>query len=168
MPSATETSNLPESSSTTLKLVEATDAEMIESSTLGSVSWRGPLDIDGYLRREAHLRNQTLTRNGGITYWVLVDSEAPPVAKGIRRILASCETIRKRALIAQSDGHFKEVISHGIGSVYCNPAYRGRGYAQRMLVELAKNLDTWHQKEGDRADFSVLWSDIGKVRCHLC
>ncbi|KAL8780797.1 MAG: hypothetical protein Q9213_006298 [Squamulea squamosa] len=157
--------NLPESSAATLQLVQATELEMIESSTLGSISWKGPLDTNEYLHREAHLRDQTLTRHGGITYWVLVDTAATPSSQGSRRILASCETIRKRALVAQPGEAVREVISHGIGSVHCNPAYRGRGFARRMMVELAKKLDTWQQKEGERADFTVLWSDIGKVWC---
>ncbi|KAL8705052.1 MAG: hypothetical protein Q9201_001822 [Fulgogasparrea decipioides] len=74
MPSAVEVVDLPKSSSATLRLVQASEAEMIESSTMGATSWRGPLNVGSYLRREAHLRNQVLTRNGGITYWVLVDT----------------------------------------------------------------------------------------------
>lgn len=135
---------------------------MVESSTMNAMSWRGPIDVDAYLRREAHLRTTEMNRNGGITYWILVDTAAATGSDGMQRILSSCETIRKHALIAQSNGTVKDVICHGIGSVFCHPAYRGRGYAQRMLLELAKNLDTWQQNEGDNADFSVLWSDIGK------
>ncbi|KAL9603223.1 MAG: hypothetical protein Q9179_002262 [Wetmoreana sp. 5 TL-2023] len=166
MPSAVEVVDLPKSSSATLRLVQASEAEMIESSTMGATSWRGPLNVGSYLRREAHLRNQVLTRNGGITYWVLVDTAVRPAPGHTRTILSSCETIRKRGLVVQPNGEVKDVISHGIGSVFCNPAYRGRGYAQRMLVELAKNLDTWQQKDGDVAHFSVLWSDIGTVRIY--
>ncbi|KAL8692597.1 MAG: hypothetical protein Q9218_002413 [Villophora microphyllina] len=167
MPSAVDTMDLPRSSLPTLKLVQASEAEMIESSTMNAISWRGPLSIDAYLRREAHLRETDLNRDGGITYWVLVDTAASPSKKSVRRILSSCETLRKRALIAPPDGRVRDVTCHGIGSVYCHPAYRGRGYAKRMLAELAKNLDTWQQKEGDSADFSVLWSDIGKSEVNV-
>lgn len=163
MPSANGPTDLPDSASPTLRLVQANEAEMIESSTMNADSWRGSLDVNAYLEREAHLRNTNLNRNGGITYWILVDTAASPTVEGVRRILASCETLRKRALVARSDGHLWEIISHGIGSVYCNPAFRGRGYAQRMLAELAKILDTWQQKEGACPHFTVLWSDIGKV-----
>ncbi|KAI4255538.1 MAG: hypothetical protein LQ352_002526 [Teloschistes flavicans] len=163
MPSVDDTMELPEGTSATLKLVQASGAEMIESSTMNAISWRGPVDVDAYLRREAHLRTTDLNRDGGITYWILVDTAAATGSNGRRRILSSCETIRKRALVAQSSGRVKDVISHGIGSLYCHPAYRGRGYAQRMLVDLAKILDTWQQNEGDSTDFSVLWSDIGGV-----
>ncbi|KAL8775803.1 MAG: hypothetical protein Q9194_003620 [Teloschistes cf. exilis] len=163
MPSAVDTTELPKGTSPTLKLVQASGAEMVESSTMNAMSWRGPIDVDAYLRREAHLRTTEMNRNGGITYWILVDTAAATGSDGMQRILSSCETIRKQALIAQSNATVKDVICHGIGSVFCHPAYRGRGYAQRMLVELAKNLDTWQQNEGDNADFSVLWSDIGKL-----
>lgn len=163
MPAPIDAMDLPRSSAPTLQLLQATESEMIETSTLGSVSWKGPVDTKDYLRREAHLRDQALTRHGGITYWVLVDPTAAPTSAGSRRILASCETIRKRALIARPGKEVKEVISHGIGSVHCNPAYRGRGFAQRMMTELTRNLHTWQQKEGESVDFTVLWSDIGKV-----
>lgn len=163
MPSASDTTDLPDGTSPTLQLVQANEAEMIESSTINATSWRGSLDVYAYLEREAHLRNTNLNRNGGITYWILVDTASPPPRDGVRRILASCETLRKRALVARSSGNVQEIISHGIGSVYCNSAYRGRGYAQRMLVELTKILDTWQQKEGTFTEFTVLWSDIGKV-----
>ncbi|KAL8941599.1 MAG: hypothetical protein Q9216_002150 [Gyalolechia sp. 2 TL-2023] len=162
MPSANTTAPLPDSTSPTLQLVQADEAEMIESSTINAASWRGPLHVDAYLEREAHLRNTTLNRDGGITYWILIDTAASPILEGVRRILASCETLRKRALISRSDGSVEEIISHGIGSVYCNSNFRGRGYAQRMLAELAKILDTWQQKERAGAHFTVLWSDIGK------
>ncbi len=79
-----------------------------------------------------------------------------------RPILGSCESFRKRALVARA-GKLEDVISHGIGSVFCNPEYRGRGYAQRMIEELGKKLDTWNQKDGKKTDFTVLYSDIGKV-----
>ena len=155
--------DLPESSASTLQLVLATESEITESSTLGSNNWKGPLETDDYLRREAHLRDQALTRDGGISHWVLVDAPAAPTGQGSRRILASCETIRKRALLARPGHPVREVITHGIGSVHCNPAYRGRGFARRMMLELAKKLDTWQQREGEKAEFTVLWSDIGKV-----
>ncbi|KAL8716595.1 MAG: hypothetical protein Q9225_006085 [Loekoesia sp. 1 TL-2023] len=163
MPSAIDTVDLPSGSSPTLQLVKANEAEMIDLSIKNAASWRGPLDVNAYLEREAHLRDTHLNRNGGITYWILVNSADAPPVKAVRRILASCETLKKRALVARSDGDVKEITSHGIGSVYCSPDFRGRGYAQRMLAELAKILDTWQQKEGGNSEFTVLWSDIGKA-----
>ncbi|KAI4135014.1 MAG: hypothetical protein LQ341_005936 [Variospora aurantia] len=159
---AMDTASLPASSSPMLQLVPANDTEFVQSSIMNAPSWKGPLNLDDYLEREAHLRKTDLNRHGGITAWILVDTVHPPSQKGTRRILASCETLRKRALVARKDGPAVETISHGIGSVYCPEAYRGRGYAQRMLTELAHILDTWQQREGEKGDFTVLWSDIGK------
>lgn len=118
------------------------------------------MDLPTYLRRETHLENQAFTRDGGITFWILVDTTLPPNA---RPILASCESLRKRAVIARGDGQVSDIISHGIGSVFCNLEHRGRGYAQRMITELGKKLDNWQQKDEERASFTVLYSDIGKV-----
>ena len=163
MPSVMDSMDLPPSSSPFLQLVQANEAEMIESSTMNAATWRGSLTVEDYLKREAHLRDTDFIQNGGITYWILVDVTAAPSAKGTRRILASCETYRKKALVAQPNSEVEDVVSHGIGSVFCPSEYRGRGFAQRMLTELAKVLDTWQQKDGKTADFTVLWSDIGKV-----
>ena len=117
------------------------------------------MSLSLYIRRETHLENQTFTKDGGITFWVLVDSALPP---NKRPLLGSCESFRKRALVARA-GKLEDVVSHGIGSVFCNPDYRRRGYAQRMMDELGKKLDTWNQQDGKKTDFSVLYSDIGKV-----
>ena len=103
--------------------------------------------------------SQAFTKDGGITFWILVDSTLPP---NERPVLGSCESLRKRALVARC-GKLEEVVSHGIGSVFCNPDYRGRGYAQRMMEELGKKLETWNQENGKMTDFTVLYSDIGKV-----
>ncbi|KAL8906507.1 MAG: hypothetical protein Q9207_001993 [Kuettlingeria erythrocarpa] len=162
MPSTVDVAALPNGSSPTLQLVQANYDEMIESSRMNAVSWRGPLDVEAYLEREACLRGTDLGRNGGITYWILVDRAASSSEKGVRTILASCETIKKRALVARPDRGVKEVVSHGIGSVFCPVAHRGKGYAQRMLAELGTILDTWQQKEGEKGEFTALWSDIGK------
>lgn len=116
-----------------------------------------PLQI--YLRRETHLENQAFTKDGGLTFWILVDSTLPP---NERPILGSCESFRKRALVASAE-KLEDAVSHGIGSVFCNPAYRRRGYAQRMIEELGKKLDTWNQEVGKKTAFTVLYSDIGKV-----
>ena len=150
---------LPASYSLNLALLHPTQEEKIETWKLNGASWRGTMPISTYLRRETHLEKQTFTKDGGITFWILVDSTLPP---NERPILASCESLRKRALVAKS-GNLEEVVSHGIGSVFCNPDYRGKGYAQRMIEELGKKLDTWKQENGKTTVFTVLYSDIGKV-----
>ena len=152
--------DLPSSNSPTLVLVEPTPEENHVARSLNGQAWRHELSLPAYIRREIHLENQDLTRDGGITCWILVDGTAEP---NIRPILASCESLRKRALISREDGQLKEIISHGIGSVFCNPSFRGRGYAHRMVEELGKKLDTHQQEVGQRTHFTVLYSDIGKV-----
>ena len=154
---------LPSGDSPTLALLHPTPEEKIETWKLNGASWRGAMPLSTYLRREAHLANQNFTRDGGISFWILVDTALAP---NERPILASCESLRKRALVARR-GQVQDVISHGIGSVFCNPKYRGKGYAQRMMKELGKKLDTWGQEAGKTADFTVLFSDIGKVRKNL-
>ena len=152
--------NLPPSDSPKLHLVHPTEDEKTATWTANGQVWRGQLSLPAYLRREVHLANQSFTKDGGITFWILVDTSS---TANPRTVLASCETLRKRALIAKKGQKVQEVISHGIGSVFCDPEYRGKGYARRMLVELGKMLDTWQQQDGNKVDFTVLFSDIGKV-----
>ncbi|MCJ1245508.1 hypothetical protein MMC30_002712 [Trapelia coarctata] len=172
--------DLPPSTSPTLHLTPATPTEKELVWCLNGSAWRGPLPLSTYLRREAHLGSQPLTLNGGITYWVLTDSSpAYPLTNGYkdtttnassappRTILASCETLRKRALIAyppspSSAARVDDTITHGVGSVFCRPEFRKRGYAGRMMRELGKNLETHQQAAGQKAKFTVLYSDIGK------
>jgi hypothetical protein len=158
--------DLPRGDSPTLRLVHPTQEEKLIQFNLNGAEWRGALSLPAYLRREETLSQQELTRNGGISYWILVDTalKGNPLdpASGNRLPLASCETYRKKALVWQ-DGKVHETISHAIGSVYCAPHLRKRGYAQRMMQELGKVLRT-HQKESETENlFSVLYSDIGKV-----
>ena len=154
---------LPPSSSPSLAVVHPTQEERLQTWHLNGKSWAGRLSIEAYIRREEHLANQAFTRNGGITYWILVDSTKSP---NQREILSSCESLRKRALVARAEGDgsgdVEEVVSHGVGSVFCDPRFRGKGYARKLVEELAKKLDTWQQPDGKRTDFTVLYSDIGK------
>ena len=151
---------LPSSDSTNLALLHPTPEEKVETWKLNGAFWRGSMSLPLYVRRETHLENQAITKDGGLTFWILVDSTLPP---NERRILGSCESFRKRALVARA-GKVEDVVSHSIGSVFCNPEYRKRGYAQRMMRELGKMLDTWNQEAGKKTDFTVLYSDIGRVR----
>jgi hypothetical protein len=149
-----------------LVLVHPTEAEKQIQFNLNGAEWRGALSLPAYLRREAALAQTALTRDGGITYWILVDTSLPhnPLDpdSGTRLPLASCETYRKKALVWQN-GELKEVVCHGIGSVYCAKHLRKRGYAQRMMKELGKALRTHQTAEGTESLFSVLYSDIGPV-----
>ena len=161
---------LPPSTDPCLQLSHPTPAEKEHLWTLNSRTWRGALSLTAYLARERHLADQALTRDGGITYWVLVepgtDASTSPAAP--RRILAGCETLRKRGIVARRKGDsteggpMEETVAHGICSVYCPDEYRRRGYAGRMMEELGEVLRTWQAGEKG-VGFSVLFSDIGQV-----
>jgi hypothetical protein len=158
--------DLPRGDSSTLRLVRPTEAEKLIQFKLNGAEWRGALSLSAYLRREETLSQQALTKDDGITYWILVDTalKGNPFdpASGTRLPLASCETYRKRALVWQ-DGKLQESVCHGIGSVFCADHLRKRGYAQRMMRELSKTLRTYQAEDGKENLFSVLYSDIGKV-----
>lgn len=73
--------HFPPKDSPSLHITQPTTSEEHTQSVANSTEWRGALALESYLRRELHLAKQDLTRSGGITYWVLVDS-AEDVADG--------------------------------------------------------------------------------------
>jgi len=148
---------LPDGKSSDIELTQPTHEEAVQQTRLNSTEWKGALCLSAYLGREEHLGKQKLIRDGGLTSWALVTKGGNP-----RAVLSSCETIRKKALVVQ-DGQIKEVICHGVASVFCPPEYRGKGYAGRMIRDLGEKLQNW-QTEGQDCLFSVLYSDIGKVK----
>lgn len=152
---------LPEWNSPTLHLTQPTPEERLATWKLNGVNWGTALKPQEYLEREAHLMEVPLAREGGITHWILVDSSLPP---NRRPILGSCESLRKRVLLSQN-GVVSEMVTNGVGSVFCNPEYRGRKYASRMLQELGKKLKEWQADKSlgeKKCPFSILYSDIGK------
>lgn len=136
-----------------------TTDELTYIRTLHASCWAGPLTVPQYLSREAHIASTSLTRDGGLTQWVLVESTS-------EQVLASCETIKKIAAMScprtagEKAAPVKEVVAHGIGCVFTPPECRGRGYARIMLTLLGERLK-YHDDEV--AGFSALYSDIGKV-----
>lgn len=153
------TDSLPEASSPHLILTVATPLERERIWSLTHRQWGGLLSHEAYLEREAYLRTVPLEKDGGITHWLLTDSTLPPDQ---RPILSSCDTYRKRALSCTPSGQVTDGIAHGIGAVFTDPQYRGKGYASRMLKELGSILSDWQAGEGGKPLFSVLYSDIGK------
>ena len=159
-------STLPDRDSPELHLVVATPEENVKQQHANSDEWRGALSLPAYLRREEHLVDQDLTRDGGLTAWVLVYQPAGSDEKD-RQVLCGCETIKKRALVHVASADTVEAVTaHGVCSVFCPPQYRGKGYAGRMIADLGERLKTW-QSNGQNNLFSVLYSDIGKVRCSI-
>lgn len=148
---------LPPGDSPTLVLVEPTEDEKVIQWTKNAPAWRGALSVEAYIRRERFLSSQDNTKDGGQTWWVLVDEAASE-----RILLAGCESFRKKAIVAK-DGQIKDVITHGVGSVFSPPEHRGKGYAGRMMQEVGKKLRTWQTSEKTDCLFSILYSDIGKV-----
>lgn len=151
--------SLPDSKGPNVKLVNSTAKEAHEQQIVNSDEWAGALPLEAYLRREQMLIQQNLTKDGGLTSWALVHE-----TDSGRTVLSSCETIKKRALVAK-DGQVKDTICHGVCSVFCPHEYRGKGYAGRMIKELGEKLETWQTNEQEESLFSLLWSDIGKVDC---
>jgi hypothetical protein len=150
---------LPDSKSLDLSLDHPTPDECVTIWTNTSASWKDSLTIPVYLEESCFLTTVPLAKDGGMTQWVLVDKNLPPDQ---RHILCSCESFRKRSLTSDSNGVIRDTIVHGIASVFCPPKFRGRGYAPRMMRELAKILHKW-QSEEERCIGSILYSDIGKT-----
>ncbi|RDA95060.1 hypothetical protein CP533_2175 [Ophiocordyceps camponoti-saundersi (nom. inval.)] len=144
------------SSSTDLILVRPTDEEQVAIWAQGYAEWGTHLTPSQYEARERHLLATSLLRNGGLTPWMLTWKKTSAEG-GQRTALASCETLRKRALVRVGDGHVRLVRAEGVASVFVGPLLRRRGYAARMMGLLASRL----REEGDVA-FSVLYSDIGR------
>ena len=121
--------------------------------------------------KEDHLCSQELTRDGGITHWVLAWNPARPGdekgPEGGRPVLASCDTIRKRVLVAsRSEAGQVEVQArkaYCIFSVFVRPEYRNRGYARRLMEELKEHLNRQASAAEEKPLFSIVYSDIGKV-----
>ena len=142
-----------------LHLSHPTAEECLSIWKLTSLAWGDALSLPLYLEESAYLTTVPLAKDGGMTTWVLVDKNLPPDQ---RPILCSCETFRKRSLISDTKGNVAEAIIYGVASVYTNPTYRGRGYASRMMRELAKVLRSW-QITTVKCVGIVLYSDIGKT-----
>lgn len=155
--SITNGATLPSASSPNLHLAHPTLSERRQTWRKNAVDWGKALPLPTYMAREETLSTATsLVQSGGLTHWILVDRSLPPDQ---RPILASCESIRKRTLVkTPGSAAVREQLSHGVGSVFCYPEFRGHGYASRMMREVGAALRDW---QGDVA-CSMLYSDIGK------
>ncbi len=150
---------LPREDSPDLYLTHPTPAESVQVWTLVHSSWGDSLKLPQFLAESAHLLTVPLAKDGGMTLWILVDKNLPPDE---RPILASCETFKKRGLVADGKGGVEDVVLHAVASVFCDPVYRGRGYGKRMMQELGEALKGWQVEEGEKCMGSLLYSDIGK------
>ncbi|OAA60812.1 Acyl-CoA N-acyltransferase [Cordyceps fumosorosea ARSEF 2679] len=148
------TSPLPDANDPSVVLAVASPDEQREACRATHPSWGPGLSLQQYLDREMDLLTTALARDGGLTPWILTDSSD---SSAPRRILASCDTIRKRAVVARPDGTLTDVTAYGVASVFTAPPCRSRGYAGRMMALLGEEL----ARRDPAAAFSVLWSDIG-------
>lgn len=164
-PPALDPSSLPSSISEDLVLVPATELERTQCWHMNFHAWGGALSPAQYLHRDALLERHPLNSNGKITFWILtLKNNCQANKSSARPILASCETLLKEAYVAR-DGQLTRVVAQGIGSVYCRPEYRSKGYASRMMSDLGTRLGSlaWQQPKGtSRGYFSILYSDIGQ------
>lgn len=155
---------LPSSKASTLRLVRATPQENERQLRSNGAAWKGALNLEQYLRREAVLASQDMTRDGGLTPWVLVDDDLPTLDGGERVVLSGCESFYKRGLLRRPGSmEVEDVVAHGVGSVFCPPEFRKRGYAGVMMRLLAQELSRWKlENEKSEVVCSMLYSDIGK------
>ncbi|KAJ4225576.1 hypothetical protein NW759_005269 [Fusarium solani] len=151
--------DLPPVSSPSLILANPTSEERLRVWKATHPHWGPALTIEDYIRREDDNLEAPLARDGGVTSWILTDGNLP--ADG-RPILSSCETYKKRALVSSKEGAVREGTAYGVASVFTFVECRGKGYASKMMSLLAEELRGRQQKNQGDADFSVLWSDVGK------
>lgn len=174
--------DLPAADSPSVIVTHPTEAEQRHTWALTAADWAGALTHEQYLEREPYLTTVPLNRDGGITHWILTTDANDSESKQ-RRILSSCESYKKKVLVAPAggNGNVTEEIGHGVGSVHTDPQFRGRSYASRLLAEISPRLANWDvapawQKPAvngstdengaakkTAAICSALWSDIGKT-----
>ncbi|KAF4982440.1 hypothetical protein FZEAL_1958 [Fusarium zealandicum] len=146
-------------SSPSLILAKPTSSERLRIWKATHPQWGPALTIDDYIGREYDNLEAPLARDGGVTNWMLTDGNLPA---DDRPILSCCETYKKRSLVSSKDGAMREGFAYGVASVFTFIECRGKGYASKMMSLLAEELRSRQQKNEGDADFSVLWSDVGK------
>ncbi|KAL8814679.1 MAG: hypothetical protein Q9223_006118 [Gallowayella weberi] len=150
---------LPEARSPDVYLTHPTSGEFEAIYSLNFLEWGDALSLPQYLEESAFMTNVPLAKEGGMTVWFLTDKTLAP---DHRPMLCACETFRNHTFLSNRQGHLSEVITHSVASVFCNPPYRRRGYATRLLAKLATILPSWQSESGPCIG-SVLFSDVGKT-----
>ncbi|KAG6004040.1 hypothetical protein E4U21_001436 [Claviceps maximensis] len=143
-----------------LVLAKATPDERIKTWLRHQPQWGSIFTPQAYVSREERLLNLRLTKDGGLTIWALAqdtsnDSDRP--------ILSSLEVYHKRAIVRGTNGIVRDVTAHGVATVFTPPENRRRGYSSKMLSLLGDKLARQQSQEPGSAEFSVLFSDIGKT-----
>ncbi|KAJ1562204.1 hypothetical protein HK405_014767 [Cladochytrium tenue] len=141
------------STSDTSSLYQATQAQAEQCLRLSFPQWGPPLDEAGYINREITLAK--VGRSFAPRQWVLVPSDD----KETLDILSSCETLLRQGVLVLPDGSRREGRVASIASVFTAEKHRRRGYAARMLTQLARAAETEYPDLLGMA----LYSDIGPV-----
>jgi len=150
----------------TLTLREATPAEKVLCWRTNAASWAGRLTVDDYVLRETINGSGLLTDNGGIKYWVFVESRitsSQDVEVGGEEVIyASVESLRKEIVVRDGEGVRRERC-WAVASVFTPEKWRRRGIAAEMM----RKLGEWFDGEGGgEGRISVLYSDVGV--CAIC
>lgn len=153
---------LPKITDPAVILASPTREEQREIWTQTHPPWGPGLTVEQYINRELYLLDIGLARDGGLSPWILTISgnDAP----NPRPILASCETLRKRGIYRDpKTGIVHDVIGHGVASVFTFTRFRKNGYASKMMTLLGDHLASQQKANAGSAQFSILFSDIGKT-----
>ena len=154
---------LPDASSPALHLTHPTPAERIRTWQNSHPEWGPSFTPEAYVQREAFLMTIPTAKASGITHWILTTSSSssssfsettsehvtlpenttpsnPNTAPRERPILTTCESLRRRLLLAHPSGALTEGAVHCIGSVFTYPSLRKRGYAKRAILDIREKL----------------------------
>lgn len=145
-----------------LKLELVTDQEIIDYTTSqSSDTWKGRLSVEEYVQKQYHTTNSALASQDpkkftGLFVFVFKNLDLPDTDK-FSQIVSSCETMNRMAYIVK-DGEIKELVAPCIGSVYCIPDHRKRGYTAKMIDALNRY---WEERLPNES-FMFLYSEIGE------
>lgn len=157
------------SNSPSLILARATPDERVKTWMRHQPFWGSIYTPQAYVDREEQLLTCRLTRDSRLTTWILTQdtnsssSTTTTAAAATRPILSSLETYRKRAIVRDTTGTVRDVTAHGVATVFTSQHHRRKGYSSKMLSLLGDRLAHQQSQEQGSAEFSVLFSDIGKT-----
>ncbi|KAG6017884.1 hypothetical protein E4U43_008438 [Claviceps pusilla] len=161
-----------------LILAKATPDERTSTWVRHQPHWGSSFTPQAYVSREERLLSLGLTRDGGLTIWALtqdtnnsIDTDSTNDVNNAknaknasgRPILSSLEVYRKRAIVRGTNGIVRDVTAHGVATVFTPPKNRRKGYGSKMLSLLGDELAQQQSQEPGSAEFSILFSDVGKT-----
>jgi len=125
-----------------MKLVIADEGQKRARDRLTFASWGARLTPEQYCLREQRLRQHPWAR-GALTTWLLCDGG---------EVVSSCETFRMT-----SSSRSRPASTHGVASMFTEPALRGRGHASALMKLLMRELP----ERSPDLHASILFSDVG-------